>query len=188
MLLSSFAFDSSVAGIFWSLGQGSALVLPQPDDEKDHRLAQLINDMQITHILALPLLYNEYGPTEGTVWSTVYKVPRDWAGAMVPIGRPIVNMQLYLLDQHRQPVPVGVPGELYIGGTGITPGYLKRPALTAGKFVPHPFDEHAQTQLYRTGDVARYLPDGNIEFLGRSDEQVKLRGFRIERLAQKAFR
>ncbi len=221
LLLSSFAFDSSVAGIFWSLCQGGTLVLPKADDEKDlAQLAALIDHYQITHLLALPslytlllryshpahlaslqvaivagepcpptllsqqaallpaiTLYNEYGPTEGTVWSTLYRFPADWQGTIVPIGRPLPNVQIYLLDQTQQPVPIGMVGEMYIGGAGIARGYLHRPKLTAERFIANPF---GAGRLYKSGDLARWLPDGNIEFLGRSDHQVKLRGFRIE--------
>jgi amino acid adenylation domain-containing protein len=123
-------------------------------------------------------LWNMYGPTETTIWSTVYEV-ESGKGA-VPIGRPIANTQIYLLDQHLQPVPIGVPGELYIGGDGLARGYLNRPDLTREKFIPNPFSNEPGSRLYKTGDKARYLPDGNIEFKGRIDNQVKIRGFRIE--------
>lgn len=123
-------------------------------------------------------LWNLYGPTETTIWSTLCKIePGD---EVVTIGRPIANTQIYLLDAQLQPVPVGVPGELYIGGDGLARGYLKRPELTAERFLPHPFSSEPGTRLYRTGDLARYRADGTIEHLGRLDFQVKLRGFRIE--------
>jgi thioesterase domain-containing protein/acyl carrier protein len=121
-------------------------------------------------------VWNLYGPTETTIWSTIHKVDRRENA--VPIGRPIANTTCYLLDAARQPVPAGAPGEVYIGGDGLARGYLNRAALTAERFVSSPF--HAGRRLYRTGDRAVYLPDGNIEFLGRLDNQVKLHGFRIE--------
>ena len=123
-------------------------------------------------------LWNLYGPTETTIWSTIAKV--EPSKRPVAIGRPIANTQIYILDSHLQPVPVGVHGELYIGGDGLARGYLNRPELTAEKFVVNPFSSELGAQLYRTGDLARYLPDGNIEFLGRVDNQVKIRGYRIE--------
>jgi amino acid adenylation domain-containing protein/non-ribosomal peptide synthase protein (TIGR01720 family) len=122
-------------------------------------------------------LINEYGPTETVVGCCVYEVNTPLSGS-VPIGRPIANTQLYILDHYLQPVPIGVPGELYIGGAGVARGYLNRPDLTAQKFIPNPFN--TSDRLYKTGDQARYLSDGNIEYLGRLDEQVKIRGFRIE--------
>ena len=221
LLLSSFAFDSSVAGIFWTLGQGGCLCLPDDSQSKDPvSLGALIERHQVTHLLALPslyaamlehipaarlaslktvivageacpdkvvrlhgaslpevLLFNEYGPTEVTVWSSVYAI---WGQQSdVAIGKPIDNMRIYILDRHLQPVPVGVIGELYIGGEGITPGYLKQPGLTAEKFIPDPFGEPGG-RLYKTGDLGRYRPDGHIEFCGRIDHQAKLRGYRIE--------
>jgi len=222
LLLSSFAFDSSVAGIFWTLGQGGCLCLPTHDDARDPAaLAQLIERHKVSHLLALPTLYavllkqalqqlqalttvivageacpndvvkqhfaalpdvrlyNEYGPTEGTVWSSVYVAGIEDIDRVLPIGRPIDNVRLYLLDPALFPVPVGVPGELYIGGEGVVRGYLRRPDLTAEKFVPDPFGNNGG-RLYKTGDLARYRADGNIEFLGRIDHQVKIRGFRIE--------
>lgn len=123
-------------------------------------------------------LWNLYGPTETTIWSSIYQIEPDEEA--ISIGRPIANTQIYLLDQHLQPVPVGVPGELYIGGDGLARGYLNRPELTTERFIPHPFSDESDARLYKTGDLARYLPDGTIEHLGRLDFQVKLRGYRIE--------
>lgn len=123
-------------------------------------------------------LWNMYGPTETTVWSTVHPVARS--EPTVPIGHPIHNTQVYLLDARLQPVPVGVPGEMYIGGQGVAQGYFRRPGLTAERFIPDPFGSQPGRRLYRTGDSARYLPGGRIEFLGRTDFQVKVRGVRIE--------
>jgi amino acid adenylation domain-containing protein len=130
--------------------------------------------------LGIPL-WNFYGPTEATVWSTLYKVEcSESVVQSVSIGRPLANIQTYILDTRLQPVPIGVPGELYIGGEGLARGYLNRRELTTKKFLPNPFDSDGVTKLYRTGDVAKYRPDGNIEFLGRTDDQVKVRGFRVE--------
>jgi amino acid adenylation domain-containing protein len=127
------------------------------------------------------LLVNEYGPTETVVGCCVYPVPHSLPpSGWVPIGRAIANTQLYILDSHLQLVPVGVTGELYIGGMGVARGYLHRPDLTAERFIPNPYSPQTGTRLYKTGDRARYLPDGTIECLGRTDNQVKIRGFRIE--------
>lgn len=133
-----------------------------------------------SHYQLLPhaTLYNEYGPTEATVWCSVYQTTREEAGARVPIGKPIDNMQLYVLDADLKPVPIGVPGELYVGGDCLARGYVNQPQLTRERFLPHP--HVADVKLYRTGDRARYREDGNVEFLGRVDQQVKLRGYRIE--------
>nr|AIE12095.1 putative NRPS/PKS hybrid synthase module B6C [uncultured bacterium] len=125
-------------------------------------------------------LVNLYGPTEVTIDSITWNCDRDGQHRSVPIGRPIANDEVYILDRHRQPVPIGVRGELYIGGAGLARGYLNRPELTAERFIAHPFSDRTAARLYQTGDLARYLPDGNIEYLGRTDQQVKLRGFRIE--------
>ncbi|WP_414542076.1 amino acid adenylation domain-containing protein [Nostoc sp. CCY0012] len=224
LLLSSFAFDSSIAGIFWTICQGGSLVLPQAVGEQDlSELIELITQKQITHILSLPsfynllleyaqqtqlaslhtvivagepcpktlvtrhlellpktFLFNEYGPTEGTVWSSVYKCEALPSRTQVSIGHAIANTQIYILDASLRPVPIGVAGELYISGDGLARGYLHQPHLTAEKFIPNPFSNQPGKRLYKTGDLGRYLPDGNIEFLGRTDNQVKIRGFRIE--------
>ena len=242
LLVPSFAFDSSVAAIFWTLCQGGTLVLLKEDLQKDvWHLADAIAQHQVSHWLSVPSLYqallahiepsqlvslrsalvagescskelverhyqmlphtslfNEYGPTEATVWSSVYDCQNHDFKTAVLIGRPIANTQIYLLDSHLQPVPIGVPGELYIGGIGLAKGYLNRPELTAEKFIPNPFIKEkgkrkkekeigqegnllpSSERLYKTGDLARYLRDGNIEFLGRTDHQVKIRGYRIE--------
>jgi amino acid adenylation domain-containing protein len=126
-------------------------------------------------------VWNMYGPTEATIWSTVYQVSKNQETSDTPesIGRPIANTQIYILNSHLQPVPIGVAGELHIGGAGLARGYRHRPDLTEERFIAHPFDSNG-SRLYKTGDLARYLPDGNLEFLGRIDHQVKVHGFRIE--------
>ncbi|MHC5726613.1 MAG: non-ribosomal peptide synthetase, partial [Nostoc sp.] len=122
--------------------------------------------------------FNAYGPTEATVWSTVAEI--NSLNEKPPIGRPIPNTQIYILDKYLQPLPIGITGELYIGGEGLAQGYINRPELTIENFIPNPFNYQKGARLYKTGDLARYRPDGNIEFLGRIDNQVKIRGFRIE--------
>lgn len=122
-------------------------------------------------------VYDLYGPSEDTTYSTFALRKADGPAT---IGRPIANTQVYLLDNYMQPVPVGVPGELHLGGSGLARGYLNRPDLTTERFISHPFSEEPRARLYKTGDLARYRPDGNIEFLGRIDHQVKIRGYRIE--------
>jgi amino acid adenylation domain-containing protein len=224
LVVSSVAFDSSVPGIFWTLCSGGSINLVREGCERDPiYLAGIIGDNEVTHLLALPSLYNlilsygkpenlrslstvivageacpnglierhhsvlpearifnEYGPTECTVWSSVYLCHKESLDHQVPIGRPIGNTQLYVLDQRQRSVPIGVPGELYIKGAGVARGYFRRPELTSEKFVPDPLGLQPEGRLYRTGDLVRYLPDGNIEFLGRVDNQVKMRGYRIE--------
>ena len=125
-------------------------------------------------------LHNLYGPTEAAVDVTYWRCRPDSDRTIVPIGRPIANTQVYILDSYLQPMPIGVGGELHIGGIGLARGYLNRPELTVEKFIPDRFTKVPGARLYKTGDLARFLPDGNIEYLGRIDHQVKLRGFRIE--------
>jgi amino acid adenylation domain-containing protein len=145
----------------------------------------MVGGEALTEILALQLqqivqgqVHNMYGPTETTIWSTTHALKS--VEGVVPLGRPIANTQLYILDKLHQPVPVGIAGELLIGGNGVTRGYLNRPDLTKERFIPNPFSEDPTDFLYRTGDSVRYRADGNLEFLGRIDFQVKIRGYRIE--------
>ena len=129
-------------------------------------------------------IINHYGPTETTIGSLTFDVSGDdlqqWIPAAVPVGRPIANTQVYILDQHLQPLPVGIVGELYIGGVGLAQGYLHQPVQTAERFLPDPFAQRPGARMYKTGDLARYLLEGNVEIRGRIDQQVKIRGFRIE--------
>jgi amino acid adenylation domain-containing protein len=128
-------------------------------------------------------IFNHYGPTEATVGVLTYRVQKEQDGhtyTKTPMGRPIGNTQIYVVDKHQHPVPIGVAGELFIGGASVARGYLNRPELSAEKFITNPFNTQCGGRMYRTGDLVRYLPDGNIEFLGRIDDQVKIRGFRIE--------
>jgi aspartate racemase len=225
LLLSSYAFDSSVAGIFHALTSGGTLDVPPAGDSGwvPEQLASLIAERQVSHVLTFPSLYgdllehadaaqlaslrcvivageacprqlvdahyrvlpqasmfNEYGPTEATVWSSVYECEPGETDPSVPIGRPIANTQLYVLDRSLQPVPFGVAGELYVGGDGVARGYINRPDLTELNFIPNPFTKEHGAKLYRTGDLVRHLASGNLEFLGRTDQQVKIRGVRIE--------
>ena len=224
LVVSSCSFDSSVAGIYWTLMQGGTLILPEEGGERDIRgLVDLIRRRRVTHTLMVPSLYsaliehasaadlssldtvilagetcppavthehyrrlpgtalvNEYGPTEATVWAAAYSIKTPVVEGLVPIGYPIPNTTIYLLDSDGEPVPGGRSGELYIGGPGVTRGYLGQPRLTAEKFVPDPFGSDPGERLFRSGDRARYLPNGTLEFLGRVDRQVKVRGHRIE--------
>ena len=128
---------------------------------------------------ARAVLHNLYGPTEASIDVTAWQCRRDYETA-VPIGRPIANTQIYILDEYLAPVPIGVVGQIHIGGDSLARGYLNQPELTAEKFIYHSFNGEPARRLYKTGDLARDLPDGNIEFLGRVDNQVKIRGYRIE--------
>ncbi len=143
-------------------------------------LSLALQQRLFAHLHADAELVNVYGPTEATIETTTWVCSRKATTEIVPIGRPMTNAQVYALDGQMQPVPVGVVGELYIGGDGLARGYLNRPDLTAEKFIPDPFSQQHGRRFYKTGDLARFLPDGNIEFLGRVDQQVKIRGFRIE--------
>jgi amino acid adenylation domain-containing protein len=126
-------------------------------------------------------IINGYGPTEATICCTLYSIdPTQSQERTTPIGKPARNTNVYLLDEYLQPVPIGIPGELYVGGVGLAQGYLNRPELTTEKFIDNPFNPHQGAKLYKTGDLAYYLPDGNIMFVGRTDHQVKIRGFRVE--------
>ncbi|MBY6244068.1 non-ribosomal peptide synthetase, partial [Methylosinus sp. Sm6] len=158
-----------------------------PDDQNVCQLSVIISAGDVLHGRVAAILsrkyslFNAYGPTEATIWATLYKchaVPKGTTN--VPIGRPISNARIYILDMHRQPCPIGVSGEIYIGGAGIARGYLNRPDLTAERFLEDPFSAVAGTRMYRTGDLGRWRADGAIQFLGRNDFQVKIRGFRIE--------
>lgn len=140
----------------------------------------LPRDLALKLLPRCKALWNMYGPTETTIWSTVHRVTAEDRETTVRIGHPIRNTRVYILDTFSQPLPVGVPGELYIGGAGVARGYRNEPELTAQRFVPDPFSRESGQRLYRTGDRAQFLPNGNIEFLGRLDHQVKVRGFRIE--------
>ena len=128
-------------------------------------------------------LCNIYGPTECTIWCTnLFTSMREFdeSEPTIPIGNPAANQPCYVLDPCMRPCPIGVPGELFIGGAGVARGYAKRPELTAERFLPDPFSKGQYKRMYRTGDLVRWLPDGNLVYMGRLDHQVKLRGFRIE--------
>ncbi|RYG54799.1 MAG: amino acid adenylation domain-containing protein [Chitinophagaceae bacterium] len=224
LLMSSFSFDSSVAGIFWTLLAGGKLVLIERRTEQDlNTLSDIFVSESITHTLLLPTLYqtlirtlaknvfetfrtiivageacpktlchehftllpdvalyNEYGPTEATVWATVHKITPGDSGLNVSIGKPVSNCQVYILDDNNNQVPIGVPGELFIGGKGVAKGYFNNPELTNKHFIQNIFASGFSDKLYKTGDRCRYRSDGTIEFLGRTDNQVKIRGYRVE--------
>nr|WP_081348047.1 non-ribosomal peptide synthetase [Photorhabdus luminescens] len=169
-------------GLFNQLAAALAPVLPQikllivgGDALDPHVIGQVL------HTSPPQQLLNGYGPSEGATFTTTYRITALAPGAArIPIGRPIANTRVYLLDAYGQPVPLGVVGEIYVGGDGVACGYLNRPELTAERFLVDPFSDNPDARMYRTGDLAHYLPDGNLEFLGRNDQQVKIRGFRIE--------
>jgi acyl-coenzyme A synthetase/AMP-(fatty) acid ligase/acyl carrier protein len=140
------------------------------------------SDLVAAHFARLPevALVNEYGPTEATVWCTAHRCTRADAENIVPIGRPIPGARIHILDEGGRSLPVGVPGEIHVGGPGVTAGYIGQAEQTAERFIPDPFAGVAGAKLYRTGDRGRWRADGTIDFLGRADNQVKLRGFRIE--------
>lgn len=223
LLLSSFAFDSSIAGLFWSLAQGGCLHLACETEQKDPlQLARLIRAHGVSHLLALPSLYallldelgdspsplntaivagescppalvashyrrqpdaqlyNEYGPTEASVWSTVALCQPDRTSGSVPIGRAIAHTRVYLLDSDGAPVARGLKGEIHIAGPGLSAGYLGLAQMTAEKFIRASHPALDGQRLYRTGDFAWQDLDGQLVFLGRTDSQIKLRGYRIE--------
>jgi amino acid adenylation domain-containing protein len=222
LLLPSLAFDSSVAGIFWTLAAGGELVVPTGDEARDvHRLLRLIEHREITTLLCVPSLYaqllsagaprlrglrmaivagescpsrlvedhvgalphvrlfNEYGPTEGTVWATVHECTPADAAQPVAIGRPIAGVRVEVLDPLGRRVPAGMPGHAWIAGPTVASGYWRRDDLTAERFAEGRAGDTA-ARRYRTGDRMAWTADGRLLFLGRDDEQVKLRGFRIE--------
>lgn len=223
LLMSSISFDSSKAGIFWTLCTGGNLVISEKRLEQDiDKIGDMINDHRVTHILILPSLhkllleyvkqsklktlstvivagetcstvickrhlnlipnvdlYNEYGPTEASVWCTAHKVSsNDLNLNQIPIGKPVANAKIFILNEDKGLCPFGVVGEIYIGGPGLSNGYINRPELTNRLFIESPYN--SEEKLYRTGDMGVYRNDGSIQFLGRSDQQVKLRGFRVE--------
>ncbi|MCB1122346.1 MAG: amino acid adenylation domain-containing protein, partial [Verrucomicrobiae bacterium] len=224
LLLSPPIFDSSVAGIFWTLLTGGSLILPPKNAERDPQMIlDLIRQHEITHILCLPsiyenllsfasdnppqslktvivagetcpdylpeqhrnmfpgvLLYNEYGPTEGTVWCTAADITNHPRGTPVPIGKPVPHSRIYVVDEQFRELPRGARGELVIGGDGLATGYQNQPELTRTSFFEPDLEIFPEKRVYRTGDIARWLETGNLEFCGRKDDQLKVRGYRIE--------
>ena len=226
LLLSPLAFDSSLAGLFWTLATGGHLVVATAAQRRDLAyLRRVVAEQRVSHLLALPSLYsvllseastdelaslrtvvvageacpaslvglhhatcpqarlfNEYGPTEATIWSHVFATAGHVDGLTVPIGRPIPGSCCAVVDRYGHPAPVGVPGELLVGGAGVSEGYLNQPALTERAFFEAGADERRglSGRYYRTGDLVRWREDGQLDFLGRMDRQVKLRGHRVE--------
>lgn len=146
----------------------------------------ILNAEQVMRVLrcekgAPRQILNGYGPTENTTFTTTYLIKARKEGYQsIPIGKPIANSTVYILDKYLRPTPIGAPGELYTGGAGVALGYLNRPEITTARFIPNLFDSSAETLLYKTGDIVRWMPDGNIEYLSRQDNQIKIRGFRVE--------
>jgi amino acid adenylation domain-containing protein len=223
LLLPSIAFDSSVAGIFWTLAEGGALVIPSDDEVRDpERLARLVAKEKVTSLLCVPSLYaymleggaeelqtletvivagescrpqlvkehfrtlpearlfNEYGPTEATVWATVHEIRPSDKEKQVPIGRPIPGVRVEVLDAMGRYVPAGIPGEGWISGPTVAQGYWGRQGLADDRFISGSREDGSEARKYRSGDRMTWTADGKLLFLGRIDEQVKLRGFRIE--------
>lgn len=224
LLMSSISFDSSKAGIFWTLCTGGNLVIAENRIEQDiSRVAEVIQQHKVSHTLMLPSLYalilehgettkleslntvmvagescptylcmqhfekfenvelyNEYGPTEATVWCIAHKIEKAQTSGIISLGKPVANAEIYLLDKFQNRVPFGAIGEIYVGGEGLSGSYYKRPDLTSKAYVENPFENSKDEKLYKTGDLGRYRSDGSIDFLGRSDQQVKIRGYRIE--------
>jgi len=224
LLMSSFAFDSSIAGIFWTLCTGGTLLIPPHRIEQDlDQLGALIAKHKVSHTLLIPSLYqtilayidahtlqslqtvivageaclpllcvkhfetlpavrlyNEYGPTEATVWCSAYEIVYGAIPGTIPIGKPTSHASIYILDKSKNLCPIGVPGELFVGGVAVAQGYWNRDELTARRFVDNPFSNNENAKLYRTGDLAKYNANGELIFLGRVDRQVKIRGYRIE--------
>ncbi|MEX0321621.1 MAG: amino acid adenylation domain-containing protein [Puniceicoccaceae bacterium] len=223
LLLSPVFFDSSVAGLFWTMAAAGTLVLPESGIEKDpEQLAKLIVQERITHFLCLPSLYagileylnhadcsletvivagetcptglpahhreilpgvtlfNEYGPTEATVWCTAGDITRIEEGALIHIGRPIPGAQIFIADEQCKLLPKGGAGEILVAGSGVARGYLDQPELTEERFAKIEIALSNPQRVYRTGDLGRWQEDGTIEYIGRIDDQVKIRGYRIE--------
>ncbi|BFP39393.1 hypothetical protein FGF1_02380 [Flavobacteriaceae bacterium GF1] len=222
LLMSSIAFDSSKAGIFWTLCSGGKLVVAEKHLEQDmEKVGATLITHQVTHTLMLPSLYgllldhlsprqlqslktvivagesclpsvckshfeklpgvslyNEYGPTETTVWCIAHKIEPEDVNGNIPIGKAVAKSRILLLDDNLNHVPFGAIGEIYIGGPGLALSYLNRPELSSKAYIDHPFEKGSK--LYKTGDLGRYTGQGNILFLGRADQQIKIRGHRIE--------
>jgi len=221
--MSSIAFDSSKAGIFWSLCTGGTLVISENKLEQDiEKLTTVIKNHKVSHTLMLPSLYqtiisyadldklislkavivageacnknliethfkklpnvnlyNEYGPTEGTVWCLAHKIKKtDLQRNSIPIGKPVANTEIYVLDSNLKKVPFGTVGELCIGGRNLTSGYYKDHVKTSEVFIDSPFKPSGK--IYKTGDLVKFNDDETLQFLGRKDQQVKVRGYRIE--------
>ena len=224
LLLSSISFDSSKAGLFWTLCTGGTIVLSEKHLEQDiEKISDTIVKYKVSHTLMLPslyklllehaseeklrglktvivagenctsrvveahfgkmsatALYNEYGPTEATVWCIAHKIEPKDANGKIPIGKPVAGAKIFLLDQNLNLVPWGAVGTIYVGGPGLSEGYWQRPDLSAHVFVENPLIEDPGEKMYNTGDLGRYRGDGAILFMGRKDQQVKIRGYRIE--------